>query len=85
MKLINNQQLMLVHGAANLYITSMVSTEGVSQTCVNKLVEVLQPDYFSQTSEEYIAAQILSVCTFTELDMLDERSEFAMPIQVEYK
>lgn len=85
MKLINSEQLTLVHGAANLYVTEMVSTDGLSQACLKKLVEVLQPDSLSQSSEEYIASQILSVCTFTELDLLDERSEFATPIQVEYK
>lgn len=85
MKLINDHQLKLVHGAANLYSTELLSTEGLSQSCVKKLVEVLQPDYFNNNSEELIASQILSVCTFSEIDLLDERSESSTPIHVEYK
>ncbi len=85
MKLINNEQLMLVHGAANLYITEMALVDGLSQACLKKLVEVLQPDNFAQASEEMIASQILSVCTFTEIDLLDERFDGAVPMQVEYK
>ena len=84
MKIISNEQIHLVQGAGNLYVTQMIPTDGVSDTCLAGLVQAYLPSNIASLTEEQIAIQILSVCNFNEIEIISDQMDVIAPSQVSF-
>lgn len=85
MKLLSLTQMAEVHGAGNLYVTQSISADGINASCITKLVQVFQPDFMNAHTDEQLFVELLSACTFAELELLQDRIDVVTPFQVEFK
>lgn len=81
MRNLTSSELSAVTGGERGYIiTSKITPTGISEGCLNGLVATLNGP---SISDEQAAIKILSVCKFTELDLLGELIENAPVIKME--
>ncbi|MGD9592723.1 MAG: hypothetical protein AB7V32_09405 [Candidatus Berkiella sp.] len=81
MQILTQQDAKCISGGNNLVITQQVSTEGLSNQCVQALANLLKQ---GELTDEQQAIYILSSCTMGELDILGDRLDAAPFINVEF-
>lgn len=84
MKTLNMVEIKLVSGAANLVMTQMIPTDGVSDACLAVLVQTFQNGNASSIPEDQLEALVLASCSINELDLLFDRMDVISPCKVEF-
>jgi hypothetical protein len=84
MKTLNILEIKLVSGAANLVMTQMIPTDGVSDACLAVLVQTFQNGNASSIPEDQLEALVLASCSINELDILSDRMDVISPCKVEF-
>lgn len=71
MYIMDDSKLTSVSGA--LSIMQNISTEGITQICVEEMVQSMQAKFSGAISDQQALVQMLSACTFDELRIIQER------------
>ncbi len=83
MRTINTDEAMHVTGAGNLKITQIISTDGVTDACLAVLIPSVRAAVAANLSRDEMINQIMGGCTETELDLLGDRLDETLPVQIE--
>lgn len=70
--------------AERLTVTQKVSLEGISETCINTMLNV-NLNILTEEDEAQAYIKLLSNCTLTELNLIEDRIDAAPFLTVNYK
>jgi hypothetical protein len=84
MKILDSSLLQQVSGAANLVITQMIPTDGISDACLCVLVQTLQNGIPSSLTEDQLNALIFASCSISELDLIFDKIDNIAPNKVDF-
>ncbi len=72
--------------AEQLTVTQKISLAGISDKCINILLNnVVNSNIHTEEEQNKMYIQILGHCTLSEINLLDERSDAAPFLTVNYK
>lgn len=86
MKHLNTLDLQAISGgnAERLTVTQKISLEGISEKCINTVLNI-NLNVLTEEDEAKAYIQLLSNCTMTEINLMDDRSDAAPFLTVTYK
>lgn len=70
--------------AERLTVTQKVSLEGISETCINTILNI-NLNILNEEDEAQAYIKLLSNCTLTELNLIEDRTDAAPFLTVNYK
>lgn len=84
MKILNHEETFQVSGGKNMYLTYRISTEGISNSCLSIIVDIIQ-EYGISEFDDSAYDRLDSMCTDSEAELIDDRMIKAPTILVNFE